>query len=74
MKNPLNILAQIWAYAAGLVAVAALGFGFESFLPDNYGDRDVAAGVTFLLLGFGVALTMLTVAAFTQAAADRLDS
>ena len=42
MKNPLNILAKVWAYAAGVLAVAALGFGVEAFLPDDAGDREVA--------------------------------
>ena len=72
MKNPLNILAKVWAYAAGVLAVAALGFGVEAFLPDDAGDREVAAGLTYLALGFGVALVMLTVAAVVQAAADLL--
>jgi len=74
MKKSLNILAQVWAYTAGLFAVAALGFGFDSFLPDDYGDRDVISGVMFLIVAIFGTLTLLTVAAFTQAAADRIDS
>ena len=74
MKNTLNILAQIWAYTAALFALAALAFSIKEWLPDDYGDRDLIAGTMFLVIAVFGTLTLLTVAAFVQATADRIDS